>query len=756
MTAHAALPLHNPAWEPPAEWTLLDLFAALGRRRAWIVSAVALCCGLALLYWLSATPRYRATAVIEMEKESEGAFGLDNSTSDRQSTLISDSFDDNLNLQTEIGILESDALTLEVIRRTGLEPTPDYFAPHRGSLASLHRLFFWRKPLEPLSTPLADAPNRRYAALKIFAKHRKTAPQAGTRLISIAYSDPDPARAAAVVNAMVQGLSDYSFQSRSSTAAQSAEWLSAQLAGLKQQTEALDARAAALDRTSGAYGDDDSHNVVLARLDALNAALASAESNRIVREAIWRAVQSGDPEVISGLGGNPAIGVNTQNSFALLQSLRTQESAARARIAESANRYGPNWPAYAEDRARLEVIQDSIQQEVHRLSERARSDYEVALQAESSARDAFDQQKELASRLTGDAVALRLARQEAGASRALYASLLGRLQQAGILEGLHSANFSVVSPALAPPSDHPTSPSLPLLAAIALTGGIILGGSAAVARELTDTAIRTPADVEALLEAPVFAAVPVYWPAKPWYRRIVPSRAQASLRLQAAAGSEFEIPNEQTPFVEALHRLRASLLVSHSGQPPQIITFMDAALQNRDARAKPEDSTPPLPLTLAAVLAQHGSQVLFVDADLRSAPVTPGSADPGLSEMLASGSVLPFTQSIAGLPSLSVVHAGARPPCPSELIGSPRMTSLLTSWREKFDFVVIHSPAAVFSDSLVLAQLSDAILVTAQSGQSTRDQFLPAFHALSRQAPDHAVLGVILEGVSKENYYAHA
>ena len=755
MTAHAALPLHDPVFEPPAEWTLLDLFAVFARRRAWIFSSLAICFGLALAWWLCTTPRYEAGAVIEIQKESHGAFGLENTTSDRQSTAISDSFDDNLTVQTQIGILESDALTLDVIRRTGLESTPDYFAPRIGRLAALHRLFFWRKPLEPLSTPLADAPNRRYVALKIFAKRRKIAPQAGTRLISIAYSDPDPARAAAVVNALVQALSNYSFQSRSSAATQSASWLSTQLAGLREQTEALDARAAALDRASGAYGDDDSHNVVLARLDSLNAALATAESNRIVREAIWRAVQTGDPEVISGLGGNPAVGVNTQNSFALLQSLRTQESAAKARIAESANRYGPNWPAYAEDRARLEVIQDSIQQEVHRLSERARSDYEVAVQAENAARDAFNQQRDLASRLTGDTVSLRLARQEADESRTLYTSLLGRLQQTGILEGLHSGNFAVVSPALAPPPDHPTSPSLPLLAAIALAAGAILGGSAAVARELTDTAIHTPADVEALLEAPVFAAVPVYWPAEPWYRRFLPIRAP-SLTLQAAA-SGFEIPDEQSPFVEALHRLRASLLLSHSGQAPQIITFIDSAPHSdHDPRPKPEDSSPPLALTLAAVLAQHGSQVLFVDADLRAAPAASSSTDPGLSEMLTGNSVLPFTQSIAGLPLLSVVHAGARPPCPSELIASSRMAGLLTRWRDEFSFIVIHSPAAVFADALVLAQLSDAILVTAQAGHSTRDEFLPAFHALSRQTPDHAVLGVVLEGVSQEHSYAHA
>jgi polysaccharide biosynthesis transport protein len=752
-----ALPVHDSSTDPPVEWTLIDLFRVFARRRAWILTSVAVSTALALVYWACARPHYQATAVLEIQKESRGAFGLENTTTDRQSTAVTDSFDDNLTLQTEIGILQSDSLTLDVIRRTGVETTPDYFAPHSGPSAFLHELLFWRKPLEPLSTPLDDAPNRRYAALKIFAAHRQIAPEPGTRLISISYSDPDPTRAAAVVNTIVQALSDYGFQSRSSAAAQSASWLSSQLAGLRQQTESLDARAAALDRASGDYGDDSAHNPVLARLDSLNSALSAAESSRIVREAIWRAVENGDPEVISGLGGNPNAGPNTQNSFALLQSLRAQESAAKTQIAESANRYGENWPAFAEQRAHLESIQESIQQEVHRLGERAHTDYQVAVESENAARDAFTQQKNVASQLTGNAVTLRLARQEADESRTLYTSLLGRLQQTGVLEGLHSGNFAVVSPALVPAPDHPTSPSLPLLALLALAVGAAVGCGAAITRELTDTAIHSSADLEALLDAPVFAAVPDYYLEDPWYRRLLPIPSRSLLTLEASAGSGLEIPIDDSPFVEALHRLRASLLLSHSGRAPQVITITDSRPQPSPAPTHPSANAPPsLALSLAAVLAQHGPSVLFIDADLRSAPAVHTYAEPGLSEILASEAMLPVLHPIAGLPSLCVVHAGAHPPCPSELIGSSRMASLLAAWRDEFTFIVIHSPAAVFADALVLAQISDAVLVSAQAGETTRNEILPAYHALSRQVPDHAILGLVLEHANHGPSYAHA
>lgn len=740
--------------DPPVEWTMVDLGSVLWRRRNWIVGSLAFFCALALLDWGLATPRYRATAVLEIQKESEGAFGLDNTTTDRPTDPVSDSFDDNLTLQTEVGILESDALTLDVIRRSGLETTTDYFGQQPGGLVFLRKLALWRKPLETLSTPLSDAPNRRYVALKIFAAHCKVAPQAGTRLIEVSYSDPDPARAALVVQTLLQALSDYGFQSRSSAAAQSATWLSSQLGALKEQTDTLDARAAALDRASGDYGDDPSHNPVLARLDSLNTALSSAESNRIVREAVWRAVQSGDPEALSGLAGNPAAGANTQNSFALLQSLRAQEAQARAQLAESGKRYGANWPAVAEQRARLETLEKSIQDEVRRLGNRAHTDYDVSVQAENSARANFNEQKELASRLTGDAVALRLARQEADQSRALYTSLETRLEQTGVLEGLHSGNFTVVSPALVPPPDHPTSPNLPLLAALAIAAGVSVGSVAAIARELIDNTIHTAADLESLLDTPVFATIPAALESRPWYRRLLPAPASAPLALQAAADSHFGLPAPPSPFREALHRLRASLLLCHSGRAPQVITFTAASDSSRERN---EGQSPSLALSLAAVLAQYGAPVLYIDADLRSAPAAGSfAAGPGLSDLLASNGAPDYAHQDTAPPLLSILASGPRPPCPTELIASPRMEQLLSQCRDEFSFIVIDGPPAHTADSLVLAQQSDAVLVSARAGTTRKAPLRDVHDALSRQVSNQAVLGVVLEAASQGSRYAHA
>ncbi len=123
MTRTALLP-HQALRQPPVEWTLVDLFTVFVRRRRLDpgLPRPLLWCRHSLLDMChAALPCHRRH---RNPKDSRGAFGLDNTTADRPSTEVSDSFDDNLTLQTEVGILQSDALTLGVIRVSSSNPRP--------------------------------------------------------------------------------------------------------------------------------------------------------------------------------------------------------------------------------------------------------------------------------------------------------------------------------------------------------------------------------------------------------------------------------------------------------------------------------------------------------------------------------------------------------------------------------------------------------------------------------------------------------
>ncbi len=744
----------------PAEWTAASLAAALRRRRALVLRPLIACVLLGSFYCTVATRRYKATGQIQVQKEASGEFGLESSVMGRDDNSVSsDSLDYNIMLQTEAGILQSPALALVVIRDLHLEPTHDYFPQHPEDSAAarmnrvLQSILFWRKPLEPLTVPLEDSPNRRYEALKIFASHLTVQPVTGTRLIDVSYADPDPQRASAVVNRLIAELGDFTFRQRFTATQQGSSWLTGQLAELKQQMQTLQSREIALQRDTGMFGSDASRNVVLERLASLNQTLTEAESNRILKQAIDQVAASGNPELISSLSGNSSVGAvaSMTNTLTLIQNLRAQEASLRAELAQDSVRYGPAYPRQGELQAQLRGVGRSIEDEVHRLGERAHSDYLIAMREEDGARAAFNAQKQAAERLNDSMLAYGLAKQEADSSRDIYETLLAKLKQAGVLQGLKASNITIVALAQVPPPDHPSSPRYLVVFAAALAAGLLLGGAVAGCAELMDNKVRSLEGLERSVGIPLIAVLPVFEHARRNKRRPRGLFGRAADEQPASLMGEplpplklAALDRQPSTFAEGLRSLRTALLLSRSGRPPQVVLITSCL--------KAEGKTT-LALNLAALFAQGGSRVLLVDADLRKPGVALriGSGPiPGLASALASETTPAVQQPIAEMPNFHVLCGEEVAPFPSELLSSSRMRSLLGTWREEYDFILLDSPPVLpVTDAILLSQISDATLLVARHGQTTQRALCRGAEMLRRQHPGQAALGAVLNGVSK-------
>ncbi len=741
MSAINTIPVVDLRSVRDEEIHLGSLFTVLRQRRRIFFAVFAALLLLVTVYCTLATRRYQATGQIQVQKETVGSFGLDESVMGDAAGQASDALDYNVTLQTEANILGSDSLALQVIRELHLENTPDFFAPAKNTPVSnvLSYVRFWKKPLEPLSVPLERAPDRRYVALKIFASRLKVEPVTGTRLINVSYSNPDPKLAADVVNHLISALMEYSYQSRFTATAQASNWLSTQLEDLRKRTEALQSRAAALEHDTGMYGDDASHNVVLARLEALNQVWSEAESNRILKESIDRVAGSGDPELISGLGGNAAAGANPSmaNSLGLIQSLRAQETAVRAELEEDRVRYGPAYPRIAELQAQLNGIERGIHDEVQRIGKRAHTDYEIARQAETSARAAFEKQKDLAGKLNDKAVAFALAKQEADGSREVYESLLAKLKQAGVLEGLRSTNITVVNPARVPPPNRPGSPNLPLYYAVAIALGIFLGTAAAVVQHITDRRICSIEIAEKIVDAPLLGLVPV-----------IESESRSGARgyTSGYVGSSF---------AESLRSLRTSLMLSRSSSPPQVVLVTSPGSGEGKST---------LSLEMATVLAQQGALVLLVETDLRRPVLSQRIGiqnKVSLSTALSDETCFPRPEALGSAPGLHVLCSGTVPPFPAELLGSPRMRALLFQWRREYDFIVLDGPPVLpVTDAIVVGRYCDAVLLVSRHGRTERKALKRSYDTLRRHLPEGAAVGAVLNAVPRRStdfyeYYGH-
>jgi capsular exopolysaccharide synthesis family protein len=159
-----------------------------------------------------------------------------------------------------------------------------------------------------------------------------------------------------------------------------------------------------------------------------------------------------------------------------------------------------------------------------------------------------------------------------------------------------------------------------------------------------------------------------------------------------------------------------------------------------------------LALTMAQELQRR---VIIIEADLRKPSLQhlfglpPG---PGLSEYLAGAVELKDVMRFLPDHNLTVIHAGASPANPAELLGSTAMRRLLDQLRTRFDRVILDTPPVLpLADVAVLAPLVDGTLLVVRAGVTPK----PAIENALRAFDSSRLLGVVLNESGMEQDYRY-
>jgi capsular exopolysaccharide synthesis family protein len=272
----------------------------------------------------------------------------------------------------------------------------------------------------------------------------------------------------------------------------------------------------------------------------------------------------------------------------------------------------------------------------------------------------------------------------------------------------------------------PTTPTVPVSPkpvrniVLGVVVGLLLGLGAAVLRETLDRSVKTADDVKRVTDAPLLGSI-AHDPDAPKRPLIV------------------EV-DPRSPRAEAFRSLRTNLqFVDAANHPRTIVVTSSLAGEGKST----------LTANLALTMAQAGSRVCLIEADLRRPKVLEymgleGSV--GLTDALIDrADVIDVIQPYGGT-NLWVLGAGPIPPNPSELLGSTAMRALLQNLSSRFDYVVIDAPPTLpVTDAVVLCKLVDGAIVVVGSGIVDRDQLGHTLESL--ESVNGQILGLVLNRV---------
>jgi capsular exopolysaccharide synthesis family protein len=432
----------------------------------------------------------------------------------------------------------------------------------------------------------------------------------------------------------------------------------------------------------------------------------------------------------------------------MVEKLREKEADLAIQYAQATTQFGVAYPKVVELNNQLKQLRKEITAEETRMQQRIRDEYLAALQRESLLTTAFEQQKQQANQLNESAIEYSTLKRDADTNRQLYQDLLQRLKEAGVSAGLRSSNIRVVDVARTPTS--PITPDVPRNIRFGVLLGLACGIGLAFVLESLDTSIRNMEELSAISMLPALGTIPLQLSSNGNLRKRLKTVSAEIEKSESPTLVTYARP--QSEAAEAYRALRTSILLSSFGAPPKVILVTSAM---------PQEGKTTVSANSALVLAQRGSRVLLVDADLRRPAIGKlfGIRSRGGLSTLISGSdkvedvVLPCPE----VPNLWILPAGPIPPQPAELLGSAVMKDHITRWRNEFDHIIVDTPPCLsVTDAVLLSPEADRVILVARSGKTTKAALRHACDVLLQV--NARVMGIVLNALdrhSAEAYYQY-
>src|SRR5438309_3571462 len=464
---------------------LREMARILRRRLRLVALPPAVLAALALVYLMVVSTLYTATSTVLVDPRRANVVETNQS-------VLSNFGTDDATIESQTLLIQSVAILDRVVRKLKLTEDEE-FTPKPGLLDPVKRLLFSSSGPSDGASP-EDAARAR--SVEILQKRMKVTRQGTTFLVDVAISSESPQKAATIANAIVDAYFDEQVRAKYDATRIAANWLNGQIDELKS-------RVVASEKAVEDYRS--ANNLMVSQGVTLNDQQITDLNNKLIAARVQTAEARAKFDQVQQLaksGGDPG-GINAAISSEMITKLRTQYADIAKNEADMSSKYGARHPQVANVHAQLRDTQRLINEEIRRILQSTRHDYDVARSREASLQQSFDQLQGVSSTSGQAQVRLRELQREAEANRTLYESYLARYKETTAQESLEMPDSHVVTKASIPIG--PSWPKTWFVLGLALTLGLGVGCVVAFLADYLDQRVKTLEQAEQISGVPALA-----------------------------------------------------------------------------------------------------------------------------------------------------------------------------------------------------------------------------------------------------------
>jgi capsular exopolysaccharide synthesis family protein len=598
-----------------------------------------------------------------------------------------------------------------------------------------------------------------------FLKKLKVGTVRGTDVLGIVYESTDREEAVNVVNKLIEIYIKTNILSNRAEAAAAGRFINDQLPKVEETVHQADAELRIFKQRNNIANLEEETKAAVAAIDTLDKQIATNQAE--IEKFTGRATEL---QKKMGMTSEEALARNSLNQSVAVQQVFEKLKQVEDQLAIERTRFWEEHPTIISLKSKQAALKSILEERTKQvIGDQTQISYQ-SLQKGDRQQGGKLQETLTESLVSSEAERKALINQLSSLIRSRYAykerlNLLPQLEQTQrelqrkldiaqsnyelllknrgqvqLAENQNVGNAQIVSPAVAPKSAASSSKKVILIAGIVV--GSLLYVVTTFIVELTDPSIKTTKELRNIFRYTLLGMIPA-------------SKKKVKLGGQKTvqAVPERQVRDLPTSIIsEAYRMLQANLKFLSPDRQLKVIVVTSSV---------PKEGKSTVSTNVAVALAQLGSRVLLIDADLHHPQqhhIWDLTNEVGLSEVIVGQADLKKAVKEV-IPNLDVLPAGVIPPNSLALLGSKRMNSLIEDFSKTYDLVIVDtSPLLLVADALTLSKMSDGILLVARPGVTDSASAKAAKEALDQSSQN--VLGLVINGVIVENepesYFHHA